>query len=192
MKATTTKDKILQAALKILEESGIQSLTQPAVAKKVAIPQGQLTYHFPKRSDLILAVANLSLNRVAEFIWKQGSKMSGESSDKIQSLIWDLVKDHSRARAMLGLVIEADENPDVREMLKQQELRARALISTALGVEEDDSMITLVHATMLGFGVISFLRGGNQKNLQKDFMFALKTMRETVEKEKNKKTKGST
>ncbi|MGZ6485556.1 MAG: TetR/AcrR family transcriptional regulator [Pseudobdellovibrio sp.] len=185
----TTKDKILQAALKILEDNGIKALSQPAVAKLADIPQGQLTYHFPKRTDLILAVANLSMTRISEFVFKQGAKVTGDSTEKIQQLLWDLVKDHSRARTMLGLVIEADENIDVQEMFKLQEQRVRALISTAIGTEEDHSKVTLIHATMLGFGLLSFMRGSNQKNLHKDFLFALKNIREISTNDKTKKGK---
>lgn len=47
-------------AVDILEKHGIQSLTQMEVAKGVAIPQGQLTYHFPKRTDLIMAVTDMA------------------------------------------------------------------------------------------------------------------------------------
>lgn len=181
---TTTKDKIISAAVGILEELGIQALSQLAVAKKVGISQGQLTYHFPKRSDLILAATDVALNRLAESVFSESN--SSDSKD-ISELIWKLIHNHSRIRAQLGLVIEADQSSELHQKLLLQEERVRALIAFGIGVEADDPLVTFTHSTLLGFGVISFVRGKNSGTLHKDYQYFIQQLQQIIKTKKSKK-----
>ena len=52
-KGQETKNKILQAALEVLQEGGVKQLSQPKVAKAAGVRQSNLTYYFPKKNDLI-------------------------------------------------------------------------------------------------------------------------------------------
>src|ERR1700733_2592155 len=139
MNSASTKNKILEAAVKLLETSGIKGLTQPAVAKLVGIPQGQLTYHFRRRSDLVLAVCQSAMDGVAEYLWTHHPELASKSFHKLLNLVLEEVKSKTRIRALLGLVIEADESPEVREQLLDQGLKVRALIATALQVPDDSA-----------------------------------------------------
>ncbi|MDH3319882.1 MAG: TetR/AcrR family transcriptional regulator [Betaproteobacteria bacterium] len=51
------RDRILEAALGLLAESGAHELTQPKVSKAAGVRQSRLTYYFPTRADLLQAVA---------------------------------------------------------------------------------------------------------------------------------------
>ena len=55
------KTRILQAALGVLAEHGAAELTQPKVARAAGVRQSHLTYYFPTRADLLLAVAEHSV-----------------------------------------------------------------------------------------------------------------------------------
>lgn len=180
-----TKDKIIRIAVELLESEGIRSLTQPAVAKRVGIPQGQLTYHFPKRSDLILAVADSAINRIAEFVFEQATQsLSGTQSEKrgpqsqVIDMIWALVRNHARIRALLSLVVEADDNEAVSQRLRDHHNRARMLIAMGMSAEADDAAVTMAHATMLGFGILSFIGGEDEKKLHQDFEFAMQRLQD--------------
>ncbi len=182
MGTQTTKDKILQAALGLLEKSGIKAVTQPAVAKLVGIPQGQLTYHFPRRADLVLAVTDLSLDRLASFLFSRDAV-----TEKMDRMLWKFLSDPTRSRALLGLVVETDESPEVRERLAMQEEKGRSLIAAALGLEEGDPDITLVHATLAGFALLAFLRADKPKTLETEFYASMKKLRSQIKKPKREK-----
>jgi len=59
------RDRILQAALRLLAESGAHELTQPRVAKAAGVRQSHLTYYFPTRADLLQEVARYSIGTLA-------------------------------------------------------------------------------------------------------------------------------
>lgn len=189
MPTPSTKEKILNAAIHLLETSGIKGLTQPAVAKLVGIPQGQLTYHFRKRSDLILAVSQSAMDRVAEYVWAHHPELASRSFGKFVELTLELMKSKTRVRALLGLVIEADENPEVSRQLIEQALGVRTLIATAVREEEDSAEVTVAHATMLGFALMFFIQNDKQKrsDLEKHFHVAVKMVEKHLREKKGGK-----
>ncbi len=151
MKTTpSTKEKILHAALDILENNGIQNLSQLSVAKKLGISQGQLTYHFKKKSDLVLASAQTLLQ---SFLQQYGKS----DAPSLLPLLLEFVKLRSRARAMFGLILEADLNAELKSSLVEQGRKNRELIASALGKNAEHSSVTHAHALLIGFGVMYFL-----------------------------------
>ena len=63
MKApVNVKEAILVAGQELLRESGVAALTQPKVARAAGIKQSHLTYYFPTRADLLLGVAEHSID----------------------------------------------------------------------------------------------------------------------------------
>lgn len=58
-----TKVKILNAALRLFNQYGIAKVTTRRIATKMKISQGNLTYHFRKRDDIL---ENLYINLVEE------------------------------------------------------------------------------------------------------------------------------
>jgi AcrR family transcriptional regulator len=189
-----TKTRILDAAMNLLESKGIQSLTQPAVAKLVGIPQGQLTYHFRKRIDLVLAVTDLALDKVAETVFQKEFRdvADGRELGPFLKLLLTVIKSRSRCRALFGLVLEADESPEVRERLLQQGAKARRLIAVAAQLEENDPHVSMIHSLMLGYGVQYFLVDdkATRAQLDKDFeanFRALMQLHPTKAKKRRKK-----
>jgi AcrR family transcriptional regulator len=185
MTSVSTKEKILRAASGLLENSGIKAVTQPAVAALVGISQGQLTYHFPKRADLVLALTDFALDRVAELVWTGSADMTAQ--------IWELLRTKNRVRALLGLLIEADDNVDVRTKLLHREQRSRLLIAKVLDLDALSNEVTVVHATLLGLGMISFLHAQDDaesdRNIKKAFVSAQKLFSEQYGAPKRRKKK---
>ena len=52
------REDILDAAVRILRESGVKMLAQSRVARAAGIPQGHLTYYFPTKEAILLAVVD--------------------------------------------------------------------------------------------------------------------------------------
>ncbi len=53
-----TKQKILDKALELFNSNGVMNVSQRDIANDLGISQGNLTYHFEKREDIILALYN--------------------------------------------------------------------------------------------------------------------------------------
>src|SRR5512142_1673792 len=95
------RDRILEAALRLLAGSGAHELTQPRVAKAAGVRQSHLTYYFPTRAALLQEVARYSIGKLAGLLEhaKPGALPQGIAAG---------AADKRRARVMLGLVAAAD------------------------------------------------------------------------------------
>lgn len=51
---SATPDRILEASRRLFNEKGYAATTQPEIAAAVGISQGNLTYHFPAKRDLVV------------------------------------------------------------------------------------------------------------------------------------------
>lgn len=61
---TTTRARILDASRQLFNERGYASTTQAEIAAEVGISQGNLTYHFPAKRDLVAAIAEGTRERI--------------------------------------------------------------------------------------------------------------------------------
>lgn len=182
----STKDKILKAAVEMLEKNGIRSVTQNAIAKVVGISQGQLTYHFPKREDLVMALSDATLDSIADFLLSKGPGLRGSSFEKLMSMVLASMKARFHARALTGLIMEADENPAIRERLVAQGEKVRFLIAAGLDLEPDDPEVVVAHASIIGFGML-YLLHGNDAKLEKGFRTSTEVLQQYLQR--TKKTK---
>ena len=149
----TVREKILKSAVKLLSECGIKKLAQPQIAKKAGVPQGHMTYYFPTRSDLLLAVAERSLQSIGAFLIKKATQSSRINPKDTLPLAIPLIKDNSRTRMIVGLLVESDENPDLRLKLKEQLHFSFDLIALAMGKEKNSQEVRLMNAALLGLSL---------------------------------------
>lgn len=49
-----TQDKILEIALRLFNERGVSQVSSRIISQELGISYGNLTYHFPKKKDIIL------------------------------------------------------------------------------------------------------------------------------------------
>lgn len=59
-----TKDKILDTSLALFNERGMSNVTLRQIAKEMEISQGNLNYHFRKRSDIVNALYQRLVEKV--------------------------------------------------------------------------------------------------------------------------------
>ena len=86
-----TKAKILETALLLFNEKGLSKVKLRTIAKEMGISQGNLNYHFKKRSDIIEA---LYFNLV-ELINKEMIKNEGEKPNlKLMFSLSDAIMKH--------------------------------------------------------------------------------------------------
>ena len=56
------KDEILQTAKLLFNQQGYEAVSMRDIARTVGISVGNLTYHFPRKADILLALLSLSRN----------------------------------------------------------------------------------------------------------------------------------
>src|SRR5437660_5136865 len=50
------RDDVIEAAMAVITEQGLQNLSLSEIEKKAGMSRGQLTYYFPAKEDILLAV----------------------------------------------------------------------------------------------------------------------------------------
>jgi AcrR family transcriptional regulator len=75
---TIRRQQIVEAAIGIIAEQGLQNLSLSQIEKRAGMSRGQLTYYFPTKEDILLAVFDRLLQLMYERIEKQRNA-GGES-----------------------------------------------------------------------------------------------------------------
>lgn len=148
------RERILEAALKLLAESGAHELTQPRVARAAGVRQSHLTYYFPTRGDLLQEVARYSIEKLAGQLEhaKPGALPEGIAAG---------AADKRRARIMLGLVAASDREPKIKQRMRKfvNELRGRMTPVLAMGgMKTDPESIAFFHSCVVGCAVLQLAR----------------------------------
>lgn len=149
------KEDILIAGSMLLRDKGVTALTQPQIAQAANIKQSHLTYYFPKRANLLLAIAEFTLASLANNVALQlQAKPQGSTlADEIAKIMIDGLP----PRVLLGLIVAADSDPDIRKLLRKLIRHVRSAMQHLLqqaGIAADDESARLFHATVLGLAVM--------------------------------------
>lgn len=148
------KDKILATAIEILREGGIKKLSQPEVCSILGIRQSQLTYYFPRRSDLIKAI-------VEDFTRNAKSRLGQlKSKTDIPGIIHALEDQMTRQgpmRGFLGLLIEADQEPGTAEIVKEHMRELEETLIQLLSEVLSPAQTHFLIEHMRGIGLSRFL-----------------------------------
>lgn len=171
------REKILDAAMGLLRTQGVKFLTQPQVAKAAGVLQSHLTYYFPHRTDLLLAVARHSATMVFQelqgFFASQALPTSDdETRARVFALVRVMMQDRERTRVLLGLLVAADDDPALREVMIENMGLVRSVVALGLRRAIDDPDVDVVLATLWGLGVQQFLVGDRRDARQTDALLA--------------------
>jgi AcrR family transcriptional regulator len=60
------REQIVEAAVAVITEEGLQNLSLSAIEKRAGMSRGQLTYYFPAKEDILLAVFDRLLQLLKE------------------------------------------------------------------------------------------------------------------------------
>ena len=156
--------RILDTAYNLLAEHGVAHLTQPRVSRAAGVRQSHLTYYFPRRSDLLLALARHSMEFLAGPMTSQARRGS-MPPQHIDDVFMQALSDRRRVRAVLGLIAAADEDPAVREALRDLIKRVRARLAdlfAGIGLPSSAETIALVHTFIVGAGVLHHARADDE------------------------------
>ncbi len=155
--AGPVRERILDAALALLREGGIQRLTQVRAATRAGVRQSHLTYYFPTRPDLLEATTMRFVDALAGDI---GRTVGGRVHVGTRSMLAHLaraVAETEHMRMFLGLIVEADEDPALRAIIVRGAVRLEAALADALGGADHAAQARAVLATMWGLGLYAFV-----------------------------------
>lgn len=151
-KPTSARERILYAAVEILNNEGFRALTQQRVAEKACVRQSHITYYFPARNDLLRETAAFGCNVMLEML--AGGVDSGVVNLEVaREAFATNIHDRRFARLMCALIVASDEDDRIKPWLASfEEINHRRLLDTlkklGLSVTLDD--VAFFHATMVG------------------------------------------
>lgn len=152
------RERILEAALGLLAQSGAHELTQPRVARAAGVRQSHLTYYFPTRGELLQEIARYSVGKLA-------SQLAHSRKGSLAEAIAAGAADKRRSRVMLGLVTSADRDPAIKRRMRRfvTELRAQmAPLLEAGGIRTDPQSVAFFHSCIVGCAVLQLARDNAQ------------------------------
>ena len=159
------RTRILESALTLLSESGVTELTQPKVSRGAGVTQSHLTYYFPTRADLLLAVARHAVEQVMNRLHQAVARGGRGTAERGAGVLVSALTDKRNIRVMLGLVVASDEDRKIKASLRQLVKDVRAVLGQelrAMGAQVDDQAIAALHATAVGLAVLNLARDNEE------------------------------
>jgi AcrR family transcriptional regulator len=154
------REAIVASALDVIQEEGLSGFTQPRVARRAGLRQSHLTYYFPTRADLLLAVAEEAVRRRIEAL--RAAVSAEDPAAKVAGLVEVLV-DPRQTRILTALAQSADADPEVRRAFHALGTGVGSLggaFFESVGVEPTESSLALLQATSTGIAVLALASGG--------------------------------
>ena len=138
-----------------MQETG--RVAQPQVAKVAGVPQGHLTYYFPKKLDLLKAVGA----RFAEEIAGELSaavkvfdpSVPGADQSEIRATVLKFVTNRKRTRTLVGLLVEGERHPEILHGLRRGAEMMRGIIGYINGIEPEGPRVHFILASIWGIAV---------------------------------------
>ena len=73
---TDVRAKVLQAAVQLVHERGLQAVTQARVAEAAGLRQSHVTYYFPARLDLVKAIVQEHVSELLDGVdWTNATSL---------------------------------------------------------------------------------------------------------------------
>ena len=156
------REDIIQAGVAVLRERGLSGFTQPRVTAEAGLRQSHLTYYFPKRRDLLFAVARTAIECQLGAV----DAMLGETEPRATAkAIARLGVEHENTRVIMALAQAADQEPALRELFRELTdgtiLRVGKLLED-LNITPTNDHCYLLQALSFGLAVIDL--GTARKN----------------------------
>ncbi len=82
------REQIIDAAVSIIAEQGLQHLSLSAIEQKAGMSRGQLTYYFHTKEEILLAV----FDRMIETMHRRAHEGAGPSECPMQTVGWERIR----------------------------------------------------------------------------------------------------
>ncbi len=155
--ASGVRERILDAAVAVLRESGLQGLLQVPVSAKAGVRQSHLTYYFPTRQDLLETVIARVVDGIANAVRGAIKDAEAPGHGALVKRLAAAVADPEHMRMFVAAIVEADGDPALRTMLVGATRQLEAVLAEALGGADARERARLVLAAVWGLGLYQFL-----------------------------------
>lgn len=155
-KREAVRERIITASLEILREGGIQELSQVQVSRRAGVRQSHLTYYFPRRHDLLDAVAARFINGLAQGLAGIAGTAGGDAATVVRQVA-EAITEPGHMRMFAGVVAEADRDPELRAMMVRETLRLQELLAGLLGGDQAAERAGFVLSSLLGIGLYGLI-----------------------------------
>lgn len=109
--ASPARDRILEAAERVITDVGPARLTLDLVAQAAGVSKGGLLYHFPSKEALLLALAERYVQSMQQCIQvAKGSQQDGDAARDIKACIVGMLGSDVRSKAMGAALLAAAAN----------------------------------------------------------------------------------
>ncbi len=150
------RDRILDAAMAVLREGGIQQLTQMEVARRAGVRQSHLTYYFPTREHLLDAVIARGVQGIAAGLHHAVDEPDGGVDALLRRFAAGVV-DLEHMRLFVSMIVGADGDEDLRAVMADTTRRMEAALAEALGGADATERARRTLAALWGLGLYQFL-----------------------------------
>lgn len=149
------RSQILAAGLTVFGAEGLRELTQTRVADQAGVRQSHLTYYFPTRHDLLEALTTLFVDEMSAGLGKfiqRGKPLDAKGLAEVAAGI----ADEEHMRIFVGVIVEADGDPKVREVVARATRRFETALAEAIGGPDAARQARVVLSTLWGLGLYRF------------------------------------
>lgn len=153
--ADDTRERILEAAVEILREVGYGHFSVQKVARRAGVYQGNITYYWPRRRDLVLALA---LRVIEEYrstcltsLDGDGTSSAGRAEAVVRAMVDEAVQPE-RVRILPELWSMANTDPEIaRAVIRSHDEVLDAMLD-ALGADDASTARSAVQQVLLLVG----------------------------------------
>jgi AcrR family transcriptional regulator len=151
------RERILAAATELLRESGIRALSQVQVARRAEVRQSHITYYFPKRQDLVEAVAMRFIEHAFGAIETAAADATPDELAAVLRQAAAAVAEEGHMRMFVGVIVAADDDDELREIIAGLTKKLQSRLAQRLGGSDATERARLVLASLWGMGLYDFL-----------------------------------
>lgn len=163
-KSASTRNQIVEAAIKCFVDLGYSRTTTTAIADKAGLSRGAMLHHFPSKIDIVRAAVEYLHSKRLKAFRKAISRLSPTDTERVRQSVeayWQQVR-HPTFVAFFELTVAARTDPELAAILKPaQEAFDREWYDTAVelfpewkGREENfDLALDLSHYLIEGMAV---------------------------------------
>lgn len=149
----SVKEKILNAGMQLLHAEGFTALTQNRIARAAGVSQSHLTYYFPTRAELLVALAEHTVDEAL-------ASVAARKGDPLAALL-EGVGYLPRVRMLVGLVTAADRDAALRPAFNRLVAHIRESLGgllQALGYAGSPEQVVALHGAVIGLAVLNLGR----------------------------------
>jgi len=140
------RQRILDTAFAIVESEGVRAMTQPRIARLAGLRQSHLTYYFPRKADLLVALLQHSHERAEHH-------GPADDPDAVLAMLRNLMFDRTRTRFFLNVMLEAGEDAEFRPVLREHLDGLGNAVAPAFGRQADDPAVASFIDRLRGIGL---------------------------------------